>query len=317
MANVLSLGPGFRLKKSQFNIMATPLVSILMTAYNREKYIAEAIESALASSFEDFELIIVDDCSRDHTVEIARRYTSDPRVQVHVNEKNLGDYSNRNRAASLSRSRYLKYLDSDDYIYPRGLQIMVEMFEPFPEAAVGFCSFAQVRERPFPFQLSPREAYQYAYFNKTHPIFSRAPLSTIVRRDKFNAVGGFSGRQWVGDFELWHVLAARFPIVLMPDGIVWNREHTSQQMQANRTNPLVPFAYHVMATEQLMRAECPLLPEERKRALGIIRRRQSRCILRTALQGQPSVARDLLLNSRLRPGQVLAAAFSSPSSTVC
>ena len=85
--------------------MATPLVSVLMTAYNREKYIAEAIESVLASTFQDFELIIVDDCSRDHTVEIVRRYTSDPRLQVHVNEKNLGDYPNRNRAASLVQNR--------------------------------------------------------------------------------------------------------------------------------------------------------------------------------------------------------------------
>ncbi|HEV2714429.1 MAG TPA: glycosyltransferase family A protein, partial [Terriglobales bacterium] len=98
--------------------MATPLVSVLMTAYNREKYIAEAIESVLASNFKDFELIIVDDCSKDRTAEIARRYTSDSRVQVHVNEKNLGDYPNRNRAASLARGKYLKYLDSDDVIYP-------------------------------------------------------------------------------------------------------------------------------------------------------------------------------------------------------
>ena len=124
--------------------MATPLVSVLMTAYNRKKYIAEAIESVLASTFQDFELIIVDDCSRDHTVEIVRLYTSDPRLQVHVNEKNLGDYPNRNRAASLAKGQYLKYVDSDDYIYPRGLQIMVEMFEPFTQAAVGFCSLGGI-----------------------------------------------------------------------------------------------------------------------------------------------------------------------------
>jgi glycosyltransferase involved in cell wall biosynthesis len=289
--------------------MATPLVSILMTAYNREKYIAEAIESVLASSFEDFELIIVDDCSRDRTVEIARRYTSDPRVQIHVNEKNLGDYTNRNRAASLSRGRYLKYLDSDDYIYPHGLQIMVEMFEPFPEAAVGFCSFAQVSERPFPFQLSPRQAYQYAYFNRTHSIFSRASLSTIIRRDKFNAVGGFSGRQWVGDFELWHVLAARFPVVLMPDGIVWNREHDQQEMQSNRTNSLTLFAYNVVAINQLMKAECPLLPEEKGRALRLVKRGQARTILRTLAKRKLRLARQMFKESALSVPRLMIAAF--------
>ena len=290
--------------------MATPLVSVLMTAYNREKYIAEAIESVLASTFQDFELIIVDDCSRDHTVEIVRRYTSDPRLQVHVNEKNLGDYPNRNRAASLAKGQYLKYVDSDDYIYPRGLQIMVEMFEPFTEAAVGFCSFAQVSERPYPFQLSPREAYQYSYFNRTHSIFSRASLSSIIRRDKFETVGGFTGKRMVGDFEMWHILAARFPVVLLPDGIVWNREHPAQEIQDFRNRPSDAFTYNRISIDYLQRPECPLLPDERKRALKMIRRGQARLILREIAHCRGGTARKLLAQSALKPAQIVPTAFS-------
>ena len=281
-----------------------------MTAYNREEYIAEAIESVLASSFQDFELIIVDDCSRDHTVEIVRRYTSDPRLQVHVNEKNLGDYPNRNRAASLAKGQYLKYVDSDDYIYPRGLQIMVEMFEPFTEAAVGFCSFAQVSERPYPFQLSPREAYQYSYFNRTHSIFSRASLSSIIRRDKFEAVGGFTGKRMVGDFEMWHILAARFPVVLLPDGIVWNREHPAQEIQDFRNRPSDAFTYNQISIDYLQRPECPLLPDERKRALKMIRRGQARRILREIAHCRGGTARKLLAQSALKPAQIVPTAFS-------
>src|SRR6266404_3983608 len=116
--------------------MPPPTVSVLTTAYNREKYIAQAIESVLASSFKDFELIIVDDCSKDHTVEIARRYTGDSRVQIHVNERNLGQFQNRNHAASLARGKYLKYLDSDDFIYPHGVAVMVDAMERFPDAAL-------------------------------------------------------------------------------------------------------------------------------------------------------------------------------------
>jgi len=290
--------------------MVTPLVSVLMTAYNREKYIAEAIESVLASTFQDFELIIVDDCSRDHTVEIVRRYTSDPRLQVHVNEKNLGDYPNRNRAASLAKGQYLKYVDSDDYIYPRGLQIMVEMFEPFTQAAVGFCSFAQVSERPYPFQLSPREAYQYSYFNRTHSIFSRASLSSIIRRDKFEAVGGFTGKIMVGDFEMWHILAARFPVVLLPDGIVWNREHPAQEIQDFRNRPSDAFTYNRISIDYLQRPECPLLPDERKRALKMIRRGQARRILREIAHCRGGTARKLLAQSALKPAQIVPTAFS-------
>src|ERR1041384_7268362 len=100
-----------------------PLVSVLMTAYNREDYIAEAIESVLASTYTNFELIIVDDCSSDNTVAIAKEYKAkDKRIKVYVNEKNLGDYPNRNKAASYANGDFLMYVDSDDKILTDGIQ---------------------------------------------------------------------------------------------------------------------------------------------------------------------------------------------------
>jgi glycosyltransferase involved in cell wall biosynthesis len=90
-----------------------PLVSVLMTVYNREKYISEAIESVMASTYQNWELIIVDDRSKDTSVEIARHYeTQDKRIKVYVNEANLGDYPNRNKAASYAEGKYLKYVDA-------------------------------------------------------------------------------------------------------------------------------------------------------------------------------------------------------------
>src|SRR5664279_4015758 len=95
-----------------------PLVSVLMTAYNREKYIAEAIESVLSSTYTNFELIIVDDGSKDNTVNIARRYElQDSRIKVYINTTNLGDYPNRNHAAGFAIGKYIKYIDADDAIY--------------------------------------------------------------------------------------------------------------------------------------------------------------------------------------------------------
>src|SRR5665647_2829415 len=98
------------------------LVSVLMTAYNREKYNEEAIESVLTSSYNNWELIIVDDCSKDSTVDIAEKYARlDKRVHVYKNERNLGQFGNRNKAASYAKGVYLKYVDSDDIIYPLSL----------------------------------------------------------------------------------------------------------------------------------------------------------------------------------------------------
>lgn len=101
-----------------------PIVSILTTVYNREKYIADCIESVLSSKFQDWELIIVDDQSKDKSVAIAEEYAAtDARIQIYVNEHNLGDYPNRNQAVTYANGKYIKFLDADDLIYPHGLGI--------------------------------------------------------------------------------------------------------------------------------------------------------------------------------------------------
>lgn len=234
--------------------MSEPIVSVLMTSYNRERYIAQAIESVLASGFKEFELIIVDDRSKDKTVEIAQSYAEkDNRVKVFVNEINLGDYPNRNKAASYARGKYLKYVDADDYIYPWGLQLLVDMMEQFPEAGWGLCSLEQYVAQPFPFVLSPVEAYTYHY--QGPGLFHKAPLSSIIRKDIFNQVGGFSGIRMAGDFEMWHRLAQKFPVLLMPHGIVWYREHGEQEMQSYAKYLGV---YEGIKVNYLKSNDCPL-----------------------------------------------------------
>ena len=255
-----------------------PLVSVLMTTYNREKYLAQAVESVLASTYENFELIIADDQSKDSSLAIARDFaTKDSRVKVVLNEKNLGDYPNRNKAASLATGKYLKYVDADDLIYPTGLEVLVSGMEKFPTAGFGLGSLPQDKFRIFPFMLTPAEAYHRHYFKEQ--LFHKAPLSAIIRKDTFDEVGGFTGRRYLGDFEMWHILAARFPVVLMPHGVVWYREHEEQEMQDNRSDFTIPFKYLLCAEEMINRAECPLSPEDRKKALGKIHWNQARYIL--------------------------------------
>ena len=209
--------------------MYQPLVSVLMTAYNREQYISEAIESVLASSYSNFELIIVDDHSKDKTVEIARYYEfKDSRVKVYINERNLGDYPNRNKAASYAKGKYLKYVDSDDMIYSFGLEQLVYYMEQFPNAGYGLCTLKPNLKNKFPLYLSPLDAYNYHYLGPG--LFHKAPLSAIIKKKEFDLVGGFIEERMVGDFEMWHKLSLKYSVVLMPQGIVWYRSHDSQEM---------------------------------------------------------------------------------------
>jgi len=275
----------------------SPLVSVLITAYNHEKYIAEAIESVLASTFRDFEMILVDDRSTDSTVEIARRYMTDPRVRIHVNERNLGDYPNRSRAAALARGKYLKYVDADDTIYPHGLAVLLEMMGQFPEAGMGFASLPQDFHRPFPFQLSPREVFLRHYFDQ--PVFHKAPLSTIILNEVFRAVGGFSGKRYVGDFELWHVIAARYPVVLMPEGIVWSRKHEEQESKHNRTDARVLLEYELISWREVSKPDCPLTLGERQNILRKIRYRMARMVLSQLKRGYFCRARQMFQTANL------------------
>ena len=207
--------------------MISPAISVLMTTYNREKYVGAAIESVLNSSFKDFELVIVDDRSTDKTVDIVREWQAkDDRVKLFINEQNLGDYPNRNQAAAHATGKYLKYVDADDLIYPWGLQILWECMERFPDAGWGLCSLAQDKARPFPFVLETREAYRYHYLGPG--LFHKAPLSSIIKKELFDAVGGFEPYSHAGDYAMWQKLSLKSPVVCMNQGVVWYREHDDQ-----------------------------------------------------------------------------------------
>lgn len=231
-----------------------PLVSILMTSYNRQQYIGEAIESVLQSTYNNFELIIVDDCSKDKTVAIASKYAErDFRVKVYVNEQNLGDYPNRNKAASYAQGKYLKYVDADDCIYPWGLELLVKMMEQFPEAGWGLCSMNPLDSKPYPILLSPKEAYFLNYHKLS--VFHKAPLSSIIKRDVFDVVGGFASIRMAGDYEMWHRLAQKHNVVLMPQGIVWYRTHGEQEISQYE---LYLKVYESIKVQYLRDVNCPL-----------------------------------------------------------
>ena len=243
--------------------LSAPVVSVLMTAYNRADHVGEAIESVLRSSMSDLELIVVDDASADQTATVAAGFESDPRVRTFVNPTNLGDYANRNQAASYARGKYIKYLDSDDIIYPYGLEVMVRCMNGFPEAGLGISAFPDASV-PYPRLLSSAEAYRENYSGKD--TLSRAPGSTIIRRDAFESVGGFSGVRDVGDHELWLRIARRFPVVKMPRDLVWDRTLENQEKHQHLVVDSA-VANDRVRVAALMADDCPLPAGERASTL--------------------------------------------------
>lgn len=106
----------------------TPLVSVIMPAYNAEKYIIEAVESIIKQSYSNWELIIVDDCSTDSTNLVINKF-SDARIHVYKNCDNKGIAYTTNRAIQLSSGKYLALLDDDDISMPNRLEKQVKLLE--------------------------------------------------------------------------------------------------------------------------------------------------------------------------------------------
>lgn len=246
--------------------MHRPTVSILTTVYNREALLAECIESVLASTFQDFEYIIVDDCSSDASYQVACEYAKrDARIRACRNEVNLGDYNNRNQAAGYASGKYLKYVDSDDLIYPHGLAIMVESMERFPEAALGLSAPAPA-STPHPLVLSPEMAYERHFLGLG--LFAAGPLGAIIHRERFESIGRFSGARYVGDIEAFLALGARFPVVVIQRDLVWWRTHEGQEYGQGTTSGAYLESTFDLEARALNDKACPLPDPKRRDALA-------------------------------------------------
>jgi Glycosyl transferase family 2 len=211
--------------------MSTPLVSVLLTTYNREAYVASAIESVLAQTFTDFELVVVDDGSTDRTVEIARTYEGlDARVRVVVNPHNIGQFENRNQAAELARGTLLKYHDSDDLMYPHCLAVMVPMLLSEPTAAFGLSSGQAWPGGPCPMLLTPQMAYQREFLGGG--LFMCGPGGALFRAEAFHALGRFPLGGPHSDALFWLHACALVPSVLFPADLFWYRIHSGQHLQS-------------------------------------------------------------------------------------
>ncbi|MFC1488308.1 glycosyltransferase family 2 protein [Thermodesulfobacteriota bacterium] len=206
----------------------SPIVSVVIPVYNYEKYIAAAIESVLLQSFTDWELIIVDDHSSDRTPEIINSYADGKKIRCFRNEHNLGQFPTHNRGADLAKGRYIKFLHGDDLIYPHCLEIMVTLMEAFPEAGFG------ISHNPWPWiapkLFTPAEVWQ-VHTSGQSSMMSQGPLHTIFKTEVFRAVGGFDIRYDSSDVKMNLTLAMKYPVLLLPEGLLWYRLHPDQILQ--------------------------------------------------------------------------------------
>jgi glycosyltransferase involved in cell wall biosynthesis len=189
-----------------------PLVSIIITCWGSKEYIREAIESALAQTYKPIEVIVLEDCGNDGTYEEALKI-KDPRLRVLRNEKNLGNYTNKNQGLEYTHGPLLKYLDGDDVLEKDCLERLVEYWKIFhPRAGIIFGQFTLIDQ--YGKHLATPHAWGITGLCsgiKVLDWITRAKLSgsrfgnttpNLFERRFLELVGGFpEGNCWSGDQE--------------------------------------------------------------------------------------------------------------------
>jgi glycosyltransferase involved in cell wall biosynthesis len=243
------------------------LLSVLMTSYNREQYIAEAIKSVLDSTYTNWELIIVDDGSKDRTVAIAQSFAAkDTRIKVYINEQNLGDYKNRNQAASYAKGEFIMYVDSDDKILKDGFERCINAMQQFPAANFGMQLHGAERA---PFFVEAKKAIEQHFFQQ--PFLMIGPGGTIIRRSFFESIGRYPVLYGPANdmyFNLKATVAGG--VLLLPFTFNFYRIHEGQELNNKYSYLYNNFNYLRDALEQL---DLPLTAQQKEWVQNKNRRR--------------------------------------------
>ena len=119
----------------------SPTVSVIIPNYNHAPYLKERIDSVLNQNYQDFEVIILDDCSPDNSVEVIEQYRSNPHVShILINEQNTRNtFIQWERGISMAKGRYIWIAESDDVAEPQLLETLIGQLEQHPDASVAFC----------------------------------------------------------------------------------------------------------------------------------------------------------------------------------
>ncbi len=213
----------------------SPLVSILMPVFKTAPYLREAMDSMLAQTFKDFELIVLNDCSPDNAEEILDIY-NDPRIVRYKGEKNAGLSNVLNVGIGMARGKYIARMDSDDISLPNRLQIQVDYLETHPEVdlvSAGMRLFG-AKEGTWIRELNPEKVKIEAMFHS--PVLH---ASSVWRRDAFEKQGLHFRQEMVPaeDYDLWtRAMLKGLKLVNLPEVLYEYRIHEAQAtVQTDKT----------------------------------------------------------------------------------
>jgi glycosyltransferase involved in cell wall biosynthesis len=214
--------------------MSSPKVTFFVPCYKLAHLLTACVESILAQTYGDFEVLIMDDCSPDNTPEVARSFT-DPRVRHIRNEPNLGHLRNYNKAIALAAGEYVWLISADDRLRsPVVLERYLEVMEAHPRVGFAFCPGVGLQGEqetgivkygwlPGPDAVLDGRAFLHRLLESNCVL---APAG-LVRKECYERVGVFPlDLPFAGDWYLWCAFALHYDVAYFAEPMVNYREHT-------------------------------------------------------------------------------------------
>jgi glycosyltransferase involved in cell wall biosynthesis len=229
-----------------------PTVSVIVPNYNHARYLRKRVDSILAQTYQDFELILLDDCSTDESREILALYANSPRVRTEFNTRNSGStFKQWNKGVRAAHGKYVWIAESDDYADERLLENLVTRLEGEPSVVLCYCRSWQVSadDQVIGYQYSTDDADPARWARdfiadgreECRTSFSRSnsipnASSVLFRRETYEQVGGADERlRLCGDWKLWSAMALRGNIAYVKEPLNYFRFHeSSMRVQGER-----------------------------------------------------------------------------------
>ncbi len=204
----------------------SPKISVIIPCHNYACYLAEAAESVLRQSLEDWEAIVIDDASLDNSADVMRTFT-DPRILQVFHKENKGNIATYNEAIEMARGEFVVVLSADDRYHPDFLKRTVAMLDAHPEAGMVYTGWEIVDDRGRYVRRMPSP-------HLTDGVYDELPLlvlnchiaqcSAVVRHRVYQEVGLFTLRR-AGDWDVWLRIAGKYPIAFVRQSLYQYRRH--------------------------------------------------------------------------------------------
>ncbi len=213
---------------------AMPVLSVTVLNYNYARFLPTCLDSILQQSFTDFELILINDRSTDHSLEVIQPYLSDPRVRLIDHATNQGFVASLIEGMQLSRGRYLSVISADDWVVSRdAFARQVELLEQHPQVVMAFSAYGLYADEQTLSFVS--RAAESSYLRAGREVFADFLLKgypqhsgTMIRKSAYEAIGGYDPTlRWSLDAQMWLGLCHFGDIAYIDEMLYAYRRHPS------------------------------------------------------------------------------------------